>query len=66
LRRASNCYKNACTRSDDLRRAAGLIVRYAKKNPGQPELFVRCLFAGVTTLVKAGAPDSGTCQSWML
>jgi len=67
LRRASICYQDESTRDDDLRRAAGLVVRYAKKEPLRPKGdLVRCLLAGTITVLKASADDDEICQSWML
>ncbi|MDR0477270.1 MAG: thiamine biosynthesis protein [Desulfobulbaceae bacterium] len=66
LRRASTCYKDESARNDDLQRAAGLVVRYARKEPLRPETLVRCLLAGAVIPLKASAPDDEICQSWML
>ena len=66
LRRASTCYQDGSVRDHDLRRAAGLIARYAKKAPERPALLVHCLLAGAIASLNASAPDDVTCQSWIL
>jgi len=66
LRRALHCYADEHRRDDDLRRAAGLIARYAKKNPARPEALVRCLLASDIIHLKASAIDDVLCQSWLL
>jgi len=66
LRRAGICYPDGSIRDADLGRAAGLIARYAKKNPAKPEAVIHCLFAGEITHLRATATDNALCQAWML
>jgi len=66
LRRAVSCYSDERRRDDDLRLAASLVARYAKKNPARPEALIRCFLAGGIIDLKASAADDETCQMWLL
>lgn len=66
LRRALSCYHDESARGHDLRRATGLVSRYAKRRPARPDALVRCFLAGTTINLNASIPDDETCQSWML